>query len=373
MDVEALVAEVRADPATRDELLPLLHEGHPVYDGRGESAALRLRGWVMAAYEAIGLPAEAVPVVLETLHTGLDPFSVAAAARAARGAVAPDETLPRALVAALVRLRGRDDAVSFTGLRPTWPDPDSTTALTEVLVSLQALGPAAHCAHADLLEARRLHAATWSARVNEALEAAITATARAPLSLSLAAPSAYVAPLPRGTQDVGSVELEDQAGTRTTFDQHFRGRRHVVAFFYTRCGNPAKCSATVTRLADLAERLPGALPDEVVGVVGISYDPGYDTPERLEAYGAARGLVFSDSARLFRAPTGHAVLREHFDLKFGYAGTMVNQHAVELYLVGPDTRTEHAWTRVTWTVDEVLAHLGGTSVRPSRAGAAGSR
>ena len=79
---------------------------------------------------------------------------------------------------------------------------------------------------------------------------------------------------------------------------------------------------------------PTRSPDEEVGVVGISYDPGYDTPERLAAYGAARGLAFSDTVRLLRAPTGHAVLREHFDLTVGYAGSLVNQHGVELYLVG---------------------------------------
>ncbi len=354
MDVEALVAEVRADPARRDELLPLLHEGHPAYDGRGESAALRTRGWVMAAYESVGLPPEAVPAVLETLRTGLDPFAVAAAARAARGAAAPDPDLAKALAEALVGMRGRDDSVSFAGLRPRWPDPESTTALTEVLRTLRALGSAAHDVHGDLVEARRLHAGTWSPAVRAELDAAIEATARAPLTLTELVPSPYRSPVPAGSQDVGSVVLEDQAGRRTTFGELFGGRRHVVAFFYTRCGNPAKCSATVTRLAALAARLPEALPDEGVGVVGISYDPGYDTPERLAAYGAARGLAFSDTVRLLRAPTGHAVLREHFDLTVGYAGSLVNQHGVELYVVGGDTRTSHAWTRVTWTVDEVL-------------------
>jgi len=360
MDVEALVADVRADPARRDELLPLLHEGHPVYDGRGESAALRTRGWVMAAYETVGLPPEAVPAVLETLRTGLDPFAVAAAARAARGAVAPDPELAAALVTALVGMRGRDDSVSFSGVRPRWPDPESTTALTEVLRTLRALGSGAHGVHAALTEARRLHAATWSPAVRAELDAAIEATAGAPLSLTELAPSPYRSPVPAGSSDVGGVALEDQDSRRTTFGELFRGRRHVVAFFYTRCGNPAKCSATVTRLAELAVRLPDALPGEEVGVVGISYDPGYDTPERLAAYGAARGLAFGDTVRLLRAPTGHAVLREHFDLAVGYAGTLVNQHGVELYLVGTDARTTHAWTRVTWTVDEVLDVLAAT-------------
>ncbi len=362
MDVETLVAEVRADPVRRDELLPLLHEGHAVYDGRGESAAVRTRGWVMAAFETVGLPAAAEPAVLETLRTSLDPFAVAAAARAVRGAVAPGPATPAALLDALLAMRGRDDSVSFAGLRPRWPDPAATTALTEVLRTLGALGSAAHVVHDGLVEAREVHGPSWSPALRAELDAAVEATRRAPrasLSLTEVAPSPYVSPLPAGSGDVGSVRLEDQAGVRTSFEEHFRGRRHVVAFFYTRCGNPAKCSATVARLAELATRLPDELPGEEVGIAGISYDPGYDTPERLAAYGAARGVPFSDRVRLLRAPVGHAVLREHFDLQVGYAGSLVNSHGVELYLVGDDTRTQHAWTRVTWTVEEVLDVLRG--------------
>jgi protein SCO1 len=356
-DVETLVAGVRAEPSRREALLPLLHEGHPAYDGLGESAALRARVWVMAAFETAGLPAEAKPAVLETLHTALDAFSVAAAARAARGDIAPETSLATALVAALLRMRGRDDSVSFSGLRQSWPDPAATTALTEVLTTLRVYGPAAHVVHDDLLEVQRQHSATWSPPVRRLLDAAIESTARAPLSLTEVTPSPYVAPVPGGSHAVGTVRLEDQDGRTTTFEEHFRGRRHVVAFFYTRCGNPEKCSATVTRLGDLATRLPKALPGRDVGVVGISYDPGYDTPARLRAYGTARGVPFSETVRLFRAPVGHAIIREHFDLNVGYVGTLVNQHGVELYLVGPDTRTERAWTRVKWTVEEVLEAL----------------
>ena len=240
---------------------------------------------------------------------------------------------------------------------PSCPPRWWQSTLTEVLRTLRALGSAGHGVHDDLVEARRLHGSRWSPSVCAELDAAIEATARVPLSLTELAPSPYRSPVPAGSRDVAAVALEDQDGTRTTFGEHFRGRRHVVAFFYTRCGNPAKCSATVTRLAELATRLPDELPGEDVGVAGISYDPGYDTPERLAAYGAARGVPFSATVRLFRAPVGHHVLREHFDLNVGYAGSLFNQHGVELYLVGADGRTQHAWTRVTWTVDEVLAEL----------------
>lgn len=363
-DLEAFVAEVRSDPSRREELLPLLHEGHLVYDGRGENTAVRARGWVMAAFETVGLPPAALPAVLETLQTGLDPFAVAAAARAARGAAAPAPKLCRALVSALVGIRDRDDRVSFAGLRPTAPDPRAATALMEVLRTLRLYGAAAHVVHADLERVREECASDWSTAVRAELNSALAATARAPLSLTeLAGPQPPDAEPgvrePVDPKQVWQARLEDQAGTVTTFGEHFRNRRHVVAFFYTRCGNPAKCSATVTRLAELAHRLPAALPDETVGVVGISYDPGYDNPQRLAAYGTARGMQFSDSVRLMRAPDSHEMVRSYFDLKVGYVDTLVNQHAIELYLLGADAQVEHSWTRGRWEVDEVLDVLTG--------------
>ena len=72
--VEALVAEVRADPARRDELLALLREDAAVHQGRGASTATRIRGWVLAAFADVGLPDGAVPYVLEDLENDIDPL-----------------------------------------------------------------------------------------------------------------------------------------------------------------------------------------------------------------------------------------------------------------------------------------------------------
>ena len=44
------------------------------------------------------------------------------------------------------------------------------------------------------------------------------------------------------------MELEDQDGARVTFGEFFAGKPSVVAFFYTRCDNPNKCSLTITKL-----------------------------------------------------------------------------------------------------------------------------
>ena len=87
-ELEATVAAVRADPSTRHLLVDLLAESSPVYAGRGMATTARLRGWVLAAFEDVGLPAEAGPYVLEELESGIEPHLVAAAARAAAAASA---------------------------------------------------------------------------------------------------------------------------------------------------------------------------------------------------------------------------------------------------------------------------------------------
>jgi protein SCO1/2 len=47
------------------------------------------------------------------------------------------------------------------------------------------------------------------------------------------------------------VVVEDQSEQRTPLLPLLRNRTSLIAFFYTRCMNPAKCSLTISRLAEL--------------------------------------------------------------------------------------------------------------------------
>ncbi len=134
-----------------------------------------------------------------------------------------------------------------------------------------------------------------------------------------------------GVGDLGGVVVEDQDGVRLPLVDFLSRADTVVAFFYTRCQNPNKCSLTITKLADLQARM---LERGLAGqLAAISYDPGFDLPPRLAAYGRARGLQFGHSVRMFRAIEGQPRLAEFFGLRVGYTGTIVNQHGLELYLV----------------------------------------
>ncbi|MEA2937948.1 MAG: hypothetical protein QOC56_1452, partial [Alphaproteobacteria bacterium] len=102
-DIVAYVDAVRRRPVRRNELVALLAEQAPLYAGRGTNEAERLRGYMLASFQAIGLPPAAMHYVLEELQTGLNPYTVAAAAKALRGAANPPDAVVRLLLLAIDR------------------------------------------------------------------------------------------------------------------------------------------------------------------------------------------------------------------------------------------------------------------------------
>ena len=120
-DIAALVDSVKRAPHRRGVLVELLSERDPVYAGRGTNATTRMRGYVLAAFESVGLPDPALPYVIEELESGRNAYLVAAAAKAVRGLDAPVRAIVPFLLRAIDNMRDVDDAVTFETYRPTWP------------------------------------------------------------------------------------------------------------------------------------------------------------------------------------------------------------------------------------------------------------
>src|SRR5215203_3254422 len=124
-------------------LVELLPERTPVYQRRSANTVNRMRGYLLAAFEAAGLPEEALPYVLEELESGRNAYLVAAAARALRGRESRSSDAVPFLLRAIENIKYADDAVSFDSYRPSWPLSGPTTALQEIAVTLAWLGSAA--------------------------------------------------------------------------------------------------------------------------------------------------------------------------------------------------------------------------------------
>ena len=360
---------MRLQPNAGRRLAAMLPEESSLYAGRGSSEAERLRGYVLASFEKTGLPSEAVPFVLEELETGRNPYTVAAAARALRGSSAVPAEAPELLVAAVARLRGSDEVVSFERFAPGATEGTSATSLFELASTLVMLGPRARRALPALKQLvesdSRSFSPTVSAKLDEALKALAVADAPAPDCCCVE--PAHVAchdvedALGLAPSDLAELALETQDGVQLTFSEVFSGCPTALAFFYTRCPTPEKCSLTVTRLARLARRLEAA--DVDANIAGISYDPAFDRPARLKRYGVDRGMVFSPRCSLLRTVGPFAPLASAFRLGVGFGPVTVNQHRLELVILDASLAVVQRFQRRQWHEQPVLDALSSAMSR----------
>lgn len=308
-------------------LLKLLHEDAPIYAGRGAIEAERLRAFVIECVSRAGLAPDALAFIQEQLETAMDPYAVAAAARAVRQLA----SLPPDIEDLLRRAADRVSAVDENVCLDIYPVPqaaDGRCAVAEVMETLAVIGRAA--------------------------------PQEAQLSPERDAPEDSIARL-------CDVELEDQDGQAVTFGELFLGRPSVVAFFYTRCMNPNKCSRTIARLG----ALQGLVGDTGAVVAGITYDPAYDLPKRLRRYGEDRGFRFGPRGRLLRSTASFEPIRQTLRLGVGFGAATVNQHAVEVFVADPAGCLVAFRKRQLWDerdVADAVLRAGGPSETHSELG-----
>jgi protein SCO1/2 len=341
-----------------DALVGLLPEQSPIYDGLGNAEAERVRARIFAALAGGPLPEAAIPFLLEELETGMDAATSAAAATAL--ARAPGE-VPGAEAAMLKALRRLDAADRPLDLEPgiAGGARNGRTALQQAIAALADLpggGEASRAALAGLLAGGQL-AVPVREEAERTLARLESRRAQAPASCCSAAAAAPDVP----AEAAGSrhVRMQDQAGKRLWLDEFLGVEPVVLAFFYTRCMNPERCSLTVTKLARLQPAMTGRGLAERVRIAAISYDPDYDRPQRLGDYGAQRGFRFDARNRFFRTTGPIAPVRALFDLGVGYGPSTVNRHRLELLLFDTDGAIARAFTRALWDEEEVAAALVG--------------
>jgi protein SCO1/2 len=106
----------------------------------------------------------------------------------------------------------------------------------------------------------------------------------APVDSGLLTTPAAPALVPVGAP-VPDFELVDQAGGRVSLAA-LRGKVVAVNFIYTRCPLPDYCPRMVANFRALRDRFAGRMARDLV-LLTVSFDPRFDTPERLAKYAAA--------------------------------------------------------------------------------------
>jgi protein SCO1 len=356
--IAELVDAIKGSPDQRDTLVGLLPEQNPLYLGRGTNQTIHIRGYILAAFEQVGLPEAAIPYVLDELQNGHHAYSVAGAARALRGLENPSSEVIPFLFKAINNIRQMDDALTFERYKPEWPMPNHTSALREVFQSFNWLGSKAQTALPDL-ELLFNNQTGFSETIRREIKNAIDAIRASetpdkhtfiPLSLL----NFPLADQKKPELVPTSLEFEDQETNRLTYAQFFRQKPAVVVFFYTRCNNPNKCSLTITKLGRLQQIIREDGLEGQLKTAAITYDPDYDLPARLKAYGNNRGVVFGEEHRFLRTPHGLKELQNYFGLGVNFNGSIVNQHRIELFILDDQGRIAETFARLQWDINEVL-------------------
>jgi cytochrome oxidase Cu insertion factor (SCO1/SenC/PrrC family) len=305
--VEATIARI-ADLAQRGDgarLSTMLREDGAHFRRISTAEAERIRGHVYAALARCGAVEDALLQAREDLRTSNNPVVLAGIARLAIGS----DTA--AVWRADLEAAGR--RIAIADRYPGFVFDPPPTCCSPGRTALEELREALACAD-------RAVASTQVAAAADIADVDIDA-------------EATIAP-----QVAAGILLEDQDGARLHFDALTRERPCLIAFFYTRCMNPQKCSLTIARLGALLRHADDTGQARDFAVCAITYDPDFDDRARLRNYGLDHGFPFDANARLLRCLTGRKALAAAFGLRVGYGGFTVNAHARELFLVDTDGR-----------------------------------
>jgi protein SCO1 len=363
-----LVDTLLADPDRRQQLADLLREDHPFYDQRGTAATVRMRGWVLLAFARIGLSDAALIFVLEELDTGVDPYLIAAAARALRSYTKPSGALAPFVMRALKNIRYRDEPVSFESYAEYADSSAGTSPVRELLATLAWLGPRAREVLPEIESLRGAQPGALSKKLQPELKRTLKAIggpsqvaepatdACCTLPGGLSAVFSWAHNSRRNSEPIESTVFEDHDGATITFKEFFSGRPSVVFFFYTRCENPLKCSLTITKLARVQKLLEARGVANHIQTAAITYDPAFDLPARMRGYGQNRGVRLDASHRMLRAIDGFDALRRHFKLGVNFIGSLVNRHRIEVYLLDAAGRITFSFERLHWDEKQVVEH-----------------
>jgi cytochrome oxidase Cu insertion factor (SCO1/SenC/PrrC family) len=350
----------RQSEAVSRALTEWLRESHPIYAGRLPTEASQFRGFLLASLGSFP-PNEELYSYLKTefLFPG-HPFSIAAAAIAARSFPGKSEELVP-LMESFLGDTFLDPAVDVTTPALNYPLAHPTRARYEILRTLTLFGCRADRSLPllDAIVACR-YCGTYGA--DPALPGVAAAAAEA-IRKTTPAPLAGTGPGPRGLQVIdkknrkplsaGALRLIDQDGTRLRLAD-LRGRPFALTFFYTQCTNTSKCIMTVRRLGALATECMKNGLGERVGVYGMTYDPHFDSPSILKKYGDMHGMKFGRHVRLLKTINDLApAFRDELALRVSYGAGTVNQHGIQLFVFDKKGRLAATHDNELWSATDV--------------------
>ena len=151
--------------------------------------------------------------------------------------------------------------------------------------------------------------------------------------------------------------FENQDGVKASFAD-LRGVPTAMSFIYTRCQNQFKCPLVAKTMAQLETAVDESNLSPKPRVLLITYDPEFDTPARLKAFGNSHGFRSDGSAMLLRPdPQTKKQLVESLDIAVNYNEGGVNLHGLQLILLDKEGRLARRYHSRLWDNADVMNDL----------------
>ncbi|MBK9719501.1 MAG: SCO family protein [Saprospiraceae bacterium] len=361
-EVGNFIDKVRSGELPRSLLIDFLSERHPVFVERPNYQMNRIRGYVMASFLKLGLPDSALTFVLDELQNGKHAYLVGAAAQGLRGYNQQRPQFVGFLLQALSNIRYHDDSINLDVFKPSWPLEHPTTAKREIFLTFQWLKGYAISAIPELRSFLN-NPYDFDAETSQEIQKAIESIESDNRKLDLSCCEleykedlnfSWCKLKRRNIKSIGHLEVENQEGMVQPLKEFIGQKTTVIAFFYTRCMNPNKCTLTINKLGWLEKEIFKSKLQENVNLLAFTYDPNYDTAAIMLTFGENRGMNFGPNVHMLRTVTKEfSLLSDFFELGVNYVSSTINQHRLELFLVDARGNIKTTYTRLQWEVDMV--------------------
>lgn len=145
----------------------------------------------------------------------------------------------------------------------------------------------------------------------------------------------------------------------------FRGKATAITFIFTRCPFPNFCPRMTDHFKTVQKTLltDGNAPKNWK-LLSISFDPGFDTPGTLRAYGKARSYD-PEKWSLLTGDLGQiAPLCQHFGLYFSRTSQPAAQnHNLRTVVIDPAGKVQKIFIGNEWTPEELVAEIRAAAVK----------
>lgn len=365
-EIAKVLNSIRNGKLSRNLLVELLSERHTVYNERPAYQANRIRGYALASFADVGLPDSAINFVLDELQNSRNAYTVAAAARALRGCRRPKAEYAVFLIQAVHNLRYHDDSLDLTVYKPTWPLQHPSGGRLEVFYTLQWMKGYARAILSELNDCLD-NSIDFAPRMRAEIQKTINTIETDERELDLnccdvegitESRSSWWSRRRPAIKNIATLEVENEDGLSMPLADVISEKHTVVAFFYTRCMNPNKCTLTINKMGWLQKELRKTGLENKVNIIAFTYDPAYDTPAKMRTFAENRGITFGSNAHVLRTRLeDFATLSDFFQLGVNHISSTVNQHRLELYILDHNGYIQTTYTRLQWEVDKVMCHL----------------